>query len=239
MKKSLLYVVLIDVLFLLILTFSSIVEGILSDLVYCIAFLLPLIVYFYISRLPDMPERSVSLISDKRSVLMTLPLVAPTVALVFSVAALSAYIFSLFGISSETDVSGNIFSVVFTRAVLPAVLEELLFRFVPLNLFDKDKRKIAVFFSAFMFALVHSNPVQMPYAFVAGVVFALIDIAAGSIYPSLIVHFVNNLLSVIWMRLGVEALPVLIISLSAVTLLSLAVMVFMRKSYRRFFYEHG
>jgi hypothetical protein len=57
-----------------------------------------------------------------------------------------------------------------------------------------------VFYSAFCFALIHCSFPQMPYAFIAGVIFMAVDIAFDSIWPSVILHFVNNAASVLMMK---------------------------------------
>jgi membrane protease YdiL (CAAX protease family) len=84
---------------------------------------------------------------------------------------------------------------VLTHALLPAVLEEGLFRFVPLKVLSPISRKIAVLLSAALFAIVHGSVYKIPYAFAAGVIFAMLDIYFASLLPSLLIHFLNNLLS--------------------------------------------
>jgi membrane protease YdiL (CAAX protease family) len=37
----------------------------------------------------------------------------------------------------------------------------------------------------------------MPYAFLAGLVFMLVDLIADSVWPSVVIHFLNNALSVV------------------------------------------
>jgi ABC-type Fe3+ transport system permease subunit len=51
--------------------------------------------------------------------------------------------------------------------------------------------------SAFLFAAMHQNIDQFFYAFAGGIVLGLLRVRTGSLFPSMIVHFFNNLLSVV------------------------------------------
>ena len=77
------------------------------------------------------------------------------------------------------------------------MLEEMLFRYVPLCLYDRSEGRRAVIISAFFFALVHNDLFVIPYAFIAGVIFMMVDLVCGSVWPSVILHFLNNALSVL------------------------------------------
>ena len=48
-----------------------------------------------------------------------------------------------------------------------------------------------------MFAFAHASLFQIPYALLAGAAFALLYMITGSILPSMILHFLNNLLSLL------------------------------------------
>jgi membrane protease YdiL (CAAX protease family) len=69
----------------------------------------------------------------------------------------------------------------------------------------------------------------MPYAFVAGVLFMVIDVALGSIWPSVILHFLNNAISIVSMKYCSD-LPRVIIFISLMLLISLASLIVL---YRR------
>lgn len=83
-------------------------------------------------------------------------------------------------------------AVVFV-GIFPAIGEEVLFRGAVLFGLAKKNKFMAVFFSAFLFALMHANPVQFFYPFVMGSVMAYVDIVSNSIFPSVIMHSVNNI----------------------------------------------
>ena len=83
-----------------------------------------------------------------------------------------------------------------THALAPAILEEALFRYVPMRLLAPYSQRGAIFISAFFFALVHHELFTIPYAFVGGLIFMAIDLATESVIPSIVILFINNALSV-------------------------------------------
>ena len=82
-------------------------------------------------------------------------------------------------------------------AVAPALLEELLFRGAIMGSLLKYGKELAIFASAFMFALVHGNLVQIPFAFLVGLVLGAMVVETGSIWTGVAIHFFNNLISVL------------------------------------------
>ena len=91
----------------------------------------------------------------------------------------------------------NYFVSVLCIAVAPALIEEFIFRgFVLQILSKKSTASVAVLMSAVLFGLLHGNMVQAVFAFGMGLVFALITIKTESIWPAVIVHFLNNFISV-------------------------------------------
>jgi len=81
-------------------------------------------------------------------------------------------------------------------AVTPAVVEELVCRGVLFHAYKKKSLLAAVLLTAFIFGLLHMNLNQMLYAGVIGIVFAVAVEATGSIYSSMIMHFIMNSVAV-------------------------------------------
>ncbi|MDE7325376.1 MAG: CPBP family intramembrane metalloprotease [Lachnospiraceae bacterium] len=95
-------------------------------------------------------------------------------------------------------VSGHSFLVsLILIALLPAILEESVYR----GLFYNEYRKVAplggLLLSAFLFGIMHANWNQFSYAFAMGMVFCLIIEATDSILSSMILHFCINGSSVV------------------------------------------
>lgn len=88
-------------------------------------------------------------------------------------------------------------------ALITPFLEELLHRGV---VYGRLRRRMsmwpAVVISALVFAALHFNIVQFVYAFLLGVVFALIVEKTGKLYPAIIAHVVANGIAVIRTETG-------------------------------------
>lgn len=82
----------------------------------------------------------------------------------------------------------------FTVAMLAPFVEELIFRGAILRaLLEKIKNHWwAIVISAILFSLMHGNPAQMPFAFVAGIFLGWAYYRTGSIIPGVTYHWVNN-----------------------------------------------
>jgi membrane protease YdiL (CAAX protease family) len=92
----------------------------------------------------------------------------------------------------KLDTFFNYILAIFIIALLPAVFEEVLFRGIILKGILNLGTVWAVLSCGILFALFHQNPTQTVYQFINGVVFALLAVRAGSIIPTMIMHFVNN-----------------------------------------------
>lgn len=96
-----------------------------------------------------------------------------------------------------------------TMAILPAILEEFALRGVFLSGYKNLGATKSILWTALLFGLLHMNPQQFPYAFMAGLFFCFVVERTGSIWASVIPHFIINATSVVVMFLpGVtEAAP--------------------------------
>lgn len=83
-------------------------------------------------------------------------------------------------------------------AVIPAFMEEFAFRGV---LLGTARRYVsdgcAIMLNALLFSLLHGNLYQIPFAFALGLYLAYATVWTGSIWPAIIIHGVNNTLSVL------------------------------------------
>ena len=200
MKTALTYLTFLDLIFLLLLSLSGFFSEPLSSIVYFLAFIVPLLAFAVVVKTKKCELLPIRVTISRKNLCFTLPLIIPTVGLIMFLSFLTSQILGLFFEAPAVDVSGNILVAVTVHALFPAIFEEALFRYVPIALISPHSRRAAVLVSALLFSLVHCNLFQIPYAFFAGIALAVIDIASDSILPSLIIHFLNNLLSVIYMR---------------------------------------
>jgi len=91
---------------------------------------------------------------------------------------------------------------VLSVAVAPALIEEFLFRSVIMGSLLKYGKSFAIFTSALLFGLVHGNLVQIPFAFMVGLILGAMVVETNSIWTGIIIHFANNFISVCMDYLG-------------------------------------
>lgn len=77
-------------------------------------------------------------------------------------------------------------------SIVPALVEELAFRGVILGSLRKYGDGFAVIVSAALFGLFHANFLQIPFAFVIGLILGFLTVRLNSILPAMIIHFTNN-----------------------------------------------
>lgn len=119
---------------------------------------------------------------------------------------LSVEFFKLFGYKPRAaesyfpNVSGGLIVPAFiVIAIMPAFFEELMFRGLLFNCNENGMGSIrAILVTGFCFALFHASPEQTVYQFISGCAFAFIALRSGSILPSVIMHFINNALILIF-----------------------------------------
>ena len=113
-------------------------------------------------------------------------------------------------IVAMTDVilSVPFFLMLFLMAIVPATVEEFIFRGIVYGGYRKSGTKfMAVMLSALMFGLMHMNLNQALYAFVIGVLLALLFEATNSIWTTMLFHFIYNAQSCCMMFLIEAIMP--------------------------------
>lgn len=126
-------------------------------------------------------------------------------SLVFTDNAVSSTIFEL---SNQVPFIVGVLLV----CILPGLLEESMYRGALFQSYKAANPWKAVILSGFLFGIMHGNLNQFTYAFVLGMVFALIVEATGSILSTMIIHLCTNLISVV----TVYVLPKLYVFLQSI-----------------------
>lgn len=82
----------------------------------------------------------------------------------------------------------------FAIGLLAPVCEELVFRGAVLRALLRwtPRHWLAIAISALLFALIHANPIQMPHAFLVGLLLGWLYYRTDSIVPGIVYHWVNN-----------------------------------------------
>lgn len=122
----------------------------------------------------------------------------------FAINIISVIVQSLLGVSffsgfeGETTygLSETLMAVVGT-AIIPGLIEEIMIRGIIMQPLRRYGDWFAIISSALIFSIMHHNMVQIPYTFVSGIYFGYIAIATGSLWPTIVLHFLNNFTSVL------------------------------------------
>ena len=232
MKKNASVISIAYFTFLLLCVLSEGLTGISSGVMYYLAFILPFfaVILFTDREIPKIGEFSWKVGKGK----LFLPTVFPTVLVISLLSAVTALVISLFGVASPVrDLGDNLIFALLHFALLPSILEELLFRYLPMRYIAPYSKRYAVIFSSIFFSLAHHSFFSIPYAFFAGAVFMMLNLLCDSCLPSIILHFVNNAVSVVWMMYFGEKYSgfVLLAVLAVPSVISLPCLFKLRGSY--------
>ncbi len=240
MSKNIKILTVLVLFLLLFLALSGIVSGPVSEVLYLAGFALPLFLGYAYSQkdrkrreeekgLREEPDRLFSI--SGKSFGLLLPLVFVTVGLVFLISFLTSIVLRSLGAASTASIEGNFLYLVAVYALAPAVLEEMIFRYLPLKLLCPYSKRMALIVSSIYFGFFHMDFAKIPYALVAGVIFMWIDITFESVWPSFIMHFVNNVTSLIWLRCDGYNAIIFVSVLALLVAVSISVIIFCRKTY--------
>ena len=123
---------------LLFLTLSGTLDGAFSEIAYIAAFLLPPLFGLLAARRLGVSPTPLKM---KRAALpIVVHSVFPTVTLLMLISVLTSYILSLTGAKNEVTVYETLGENILRHALLPAILEEAAFRYLPLSVFGKGGR---------------------------------------------------------------------------------------------------
>lgn len=96
------------------------------------------------------------------------------------------------GIESATSTEETLSMFLYAAFGAP-ISEELLFRGFLLRSFEPMGKKFAIFTSALLFGLFHGNIIQIPFAFMVGLLWAYVTLE-HSIWWAMLLHIFNNLI---------------------------------------------
>ncbi|MBQ8412747.1 MAG: CPBP family intramembrane metalloprotease, partial [Lachnospiraceae bacterium] len=120
------------------------------------------------------------------------------------ITGISSYIFKSsateLGESMNAILGDSFIETLLLVAVVPAFCEEIMFRGYVLSSMDKVfKPRNAIIVSGIIFGLYHMNLVQSFTTAFLGIVIGYVAYKSGSIFPGVIMHFINNALACVVM----------------------------------------
>ncbi len=96
-------------------------------------------------------------------------------------------------------------ALVFSTVIAPAVIEEYAFRCCSVGILQKYGKGFAVVVVSILFGMIHGNIIQFIFATLVGLILGYITIKTGNVYIAMIVHGLNNSLSVVSDIIGYAA----------------------------------
>lgn len=161
-----------------------------------ILILLPSLLFLYFKRYPIKKVLRLNRISFKQ-ILMVILITIFTYPLAIFLQAIFLSILSYFkditpnGVPLPEDGIQYIISF-FIIAISPGICEEVMFRGVMLDAYEKIGRNKSIIITAFLFGIFHFTVLNMIGPFLIGIVFGIMVYKTNSLYSSIIGHTVNN-----------------------------------------------
>jgi len=181
-------------------------------IIHILAVLIPLVIYFKTVREPE--SQKISLRLNKFSFMQGLMIVILAAAGQFIMAILNVPMVLLqtnvFQIEMAESIIISSNSIEFivgvaVMAIIPAILEEILFRGVIFGGTERQSTIFAVLFSTFVFALVHPNIFNFAGLIFLGLMTVMVMLRTNSIYAAILYHFINNLTAFLFFQLSHSA----------------------------------
>lgn len=101
-------------------------------------------------------------------------------------------------------------------AVIPALVEEFVYRGAILHALKDYGTGMAIIISAVLFGLGHFSLSTTPFAFLSGLVFGFIAIKTQSLVPTIFIHIINNAYVIIYNVFCIKSPPEIIFAVNTV-----------------------
>ncbi len=176
---------------------SPVIGELISLIAGNLALLLPFLLLVFVGRAPM--EKMLPFRTCRASITLPSMFIALGVSVIGYTAsvAVSAFL-GLFGVQPvmadfsfpQNPAAAAIFILNIT--VLAPFVEEIVFRGVIMNMLRRFGDCLALLLSSILFAAVHMNLVQMPNAFIMGLVIGYFTLCTGSLWTGVFIHILNN-----------------------------------------------
>lgn len=181
--------------------FGNVVTELVGGVMYALSFVLPVPLFYVFSK----GERTLPLSFRPTLPRHTLAFVFVAMALISAASEVNYILLDLFGYFDGAATVTNAVPPLpyeyvlqlFTVVIVPAFVEELLFRGLVLRNLLPFGKITAVVISAVLFGLMHQNPQQLLYTTVAGLILGFVYVYTESIWCCVLIHFCNNFVSML------------------------------------------
>lgn len=128
------------------------------------------------------------------------------------IAYLFMYLLGLGGFKSTGNIYipqtvGGFFAGLAFAVIMPAVLEEFIYRGLLMGGLKQKSYAFAVMMTSLIFCLSHGSAEQTVHQLLASIVICLVVLYGGSVWFGVIVHFFNNLISLVMSFVPIDFAP--------------------------------
>lgn len=180
------------------------IADILCSLAYCASFILPVLFFYLISKKGNAEPMDLELkLPERWTVFKLLSVLFIGISVILTMSYLNSILFPSSSQTNEalfdTDLKTpyKIVLMFLSAAVVPAFVEEFMFRGMIYSNLRPYGKGIAIVISALLFGLMHQNAGQLLYATAAGVVLAVVYEMTASFWCCVLLHFFNNFLAIV------------------------------------------
>lgn len=182
---------------------GSSLNSFLSDEFYFIMVFFNILVLLYLLKHYYTKEKEIKLSSFISSIFI-----------VVSISLILNMLFFVFNLQNVSNISINIYLLIFSSGIIGPIVEEYLFRKILLNrLLELYSTKLAIIIECLIFALFHSGLNGIIYAFIIGLILSIIYVKYKNINISIIAHMISNILVLFLMGFNIYILLLSIIML--------------------------
>lgn len=180
-----------------------IITDLICSLCYVASFVLPVAFFYLISKTAKKQPMALKLtLAREHTLSSTLAIVFLGTAVCLACAYLNSMLFPISEsaydqIESSIDGGYQLVLMFISTAIVPAFVEEFLFRGMVLSNLRPYSEGGAILVSALTFGLMHQTPFQIFYTTAVGVVFGYVCVKTESIWSGVLLHFFNNFFAVI------------------------------------------
>lgn len=131
---------------------------------------------------------------NKRVAWIGLILLVPSLAINYGYHSILEEIYPLLEGDNYKSIIDSQLGLILVVCVSPAIFEEITFRGYIQTYFGRDFSPTkAIIISSVLFSVMHFNFLSAPYLFLVGALLGWVRHRTGSLYPSMVIHFLHNL----------------------------------------------
>ena len=187
-------------------TFMS--QGSIYLLLMCIVFAVSIYLPYLILKayLPKENKKEITKEENKKSIIKAIKYIVVSIPVISVIQMICSFAVDKIGIGADVTDALGLFNyngklatiLLFIQiAILPAIFEELFIRKGVFGVLRSKGPIFACVVSALIFATIHMNISQFTFAFLVGILFGIVRERTGKLYPTMILHFINNGIAVI------------------------------------------